>query len=351
MIKGTLMVTNLRVLFVELKRGGNMSIGWGNVTKVEVRAKNLTATANQDTVKHPPKLTVITKSKNENYIFEFLAPNPQLPKVFVHIKRLHSIFQQTTLYREIKLRLPKMVNNGEVVLLGSESGQSQREILHESVNGVFNLSGTGSSSTSAGMIGCLTLTNVRIIWHANHSHDFNLSVPFNQVKEKGIKLRETKFGRVVSITVRSGDSFGFRIDPTDRLNSVSAHMIALFKTFSKSPLYGVYLPKINITIQSTQQSSDEGNDHHKGKSNNNHNNNGGSNKSSPKKATLDKSFDGDNSKDIMDGLLILEQVCILCDYTSLPLLFHNDFLLCRFLVLFVIFFFYCIHISIYTYIL
>jgi len=128
-------------------------------------------------------------------------------------------------------------------------------------------------------------------------------------------------------------------------------MIALFKTFSKSPLYGVYLPKINITIQSTQQSSDEGNDHHKGKSNNNHNNNGGSNKSSPKKATLDKSFDGDNSKDIMDGLLILEQVCILCDYTSLPLLFHNDFLLCRFLVLFVIFFFYCIHISIYTYIL
>lgn len=58
-----------------------------------------------------------------------------------------------------------------------------------------------------------------------------------------IKIRESKFGEVLVIETNGysgGFTLGFRIDPKDRLQTVTKELSSLFRIHSKSPEFGVH---------------------------------------------------------------------------------------------------------------
>lgn len=68
----------------------------------------------------------------------------------------------------------------------------------------------------------LPLSQIRLVWHANLAENFNVSIPYLQIK--AIKVRDSKFGHalVVETTPRSGGYvLGFRVDPYEKLRFVA----------------------------------------------------------------------------------------------------------------------------------
>ena len=80
-------------------------------------------------------------------------------------------------------------------------------------------------------------TNVRVIWFAQLAENFNVSLPWVQVK--CIKVRDSKYGKalVLETTEFSGAYIlGFRVE---NLEDVYTEVTNLFKTYSANPLFGV----------------------------------------------------------------------------------------------------------------
>lgn len=113
-----------------------------------------------------------------------------------------------------------------------------QEQTYSKVNGVWNL------SSEHGNLGTLFITNVRVVWFANLAENFNVSVPYLQMKS--VRVRESKFGKalVIETTERSGSYIlGFRIDPHETLEYARKEIKSLFDVFSRKPVFGVeYVP-------------------------------------------------------------------------------------------------------------
>ena len=113
------------------------------------------------------------------------------------------------------------------------------EEVFSKVSGVWNL------SAEQGNLGTLYITNVRVVWHANLANNFNVSLPYWQIKT--IRARESKFGRALVVETfvqkkhgATGEFIlGFRIDPVEKLEAVTKELLAVHKVFSVSPIFGV----------------------------------------------------------------------------------------------------------------
>ena len=106
--------------------------------------------------------------------------------------------------------------------------------MDNQVPGVWNL------SSDQGNLGTFFITNVRLVWHANLAENFNVSIPYLQMKV--VRVRESKFGLalVVETSQRCGGYIlGFRVDPQDQLQSVFQEVQSLHQIFSKTPMFGV----------------------------------------------------------------------------------------------------------------
>jgi Bardet-Biedl syndrome 5 protein len=102
------------------------------------------------------------------------------------------------------------------------------------VVGVWNL------SSDQGNLGTFFLTNIRVVWFANLASNFNVSLPYMQVKS--FRVRESKFGQtlVLDTFAKSGGYvLGFRIDPIEKLEAVMKEMKSFHSLFSRSPIFGV----------------------------------------------------------------------------------------------------------------
>ena len=126
----------------------------------------------------------------------------------------------------MKLR-GSIVRDNELILLPLEQ-------VYTKISGVWNL------SSDQGNLGTFFLTNVRVVWHANLASNFNVSVPYMQIKQ--IRVRDSKFGRALVIETFSragGYILGFRIDPIDRLDEVIKELKNLHDIFSNNPIFGL----------------------------------------------------------------------------------------------------------------
>ena len=84
------------------------------------------------------------------------------------------------------------------------------------------------------------MTNVRLVWHAQLASNFNVSLPYMQVKS--LRIRDSKFGPalVVETFARSGGYIlGFRIDPKEKLDEAFKEVQSLHQVFATSPIFGV----------------------------------------------------------------------------------------------------------------
>jgi len=87
------------------------------------------------------------------------------------------------------------------------------------------------------------VTNVRLVWFANLAENFNVSIPYLQMKS--IRIRESKFGLalVIETVAQSGGYvLGFRIDPADKLKAVTTEIQRVHQIFSQEPVFGVVIP-------------------------------------------------------------------------------------------------------------
>lgn len=108
------------------------------------------------------------------------------------------------------------------------------EQMYNKVPGVWNL------SSDQGNLGTFFITNVRLVWHANLAENFNVSIPYLQMKV--VRVRESKFGLALVIETSQrcgGYILGFRVDPAEQLQKVFQEVQSLHQVFSATPVFGV----------------------------------------------------------------------------------------------------------------
>lgn len=76
------------------------------------------------------------------------------------------------------------------------------------------------------------MTNVRLVWHAHLANNFNVSLPYLQIKS--LRIRDSKFGfaLVVETFARAGGYIlGFRIDPKEKLEEAYKEILTLHQVY------------------------------------------------------------------------------------------------------------------------
>eukprot|EP00898_Chlorokybus_atmophyticus_P005142 jgi/Chlat1/5629/Chrsp369S05412 len=181
--KGDFLISNLRLIWISQRnRKTNLSIGYNPVLSINVR------TATSRLRGSTQALYVLTKFNGSRFEFIFTNMTKNNPRMFSTIQVL----------------------------------------------GVWNL------SSDQGNLGTFVATNVRLVWFANLAENFNVSIPYLQMKS--IRIRDSKFGPalVIETTARSGGYIlGFRVDPQERMHEVFQEVQSLFQVYSVNPTFGV----------------------------------------------------------------------------------------------------------------
>jgi Bardet-Biedl syndrome 5 protein len=87
-----------------------------------------------------------------------------------------------------------------------------------------------------GNLGTLYITNVRVAWQCKLNDNFNVSIPYLQMKV--VKVRDTKFG--VAMVLEAGNLvLGFKVDPYETLKKIVKEIQSLHQVYSSSPVFGV----------------------------------------------------------------------------------------------------------------
>jgi len=219
--RGSLIVTNLRVMWVSHKNNRtNLSIGFGTCLSINIRkAKSRLRGTTQ-------ALYVMTKFQASRFEFIFTSLVKNSPRLFTTVQAVLRAYETSKLYRDLKLR-GSIIKDMQLILLPHEE-------VYNKVAGVWNL------SSDQGNLGTFFITNIRLVWHANLAQNFNVSIPYMQMKS--IRVRDSKFGRalVVETSPKSGGYvLGFRLDPADKLEEIYKEITSLYQVYSVNPIFGV----------------------------------------------------------------------------------------------------------------
>ncbi len=219
--KGALSCTNLRIIWISHKNARiNLSIGYDSILNTSIRMANSRLRGNSEA------LFVMAKYGGTRFEFIFTSLIKKSPRLFTTVQSVFRAYETSKLYRDLKLR-GAIMKDKDLILLPDE------QIL-DKINGVWNL------SSEQGNLGTFFITNIRVVWFANLAENFNVSIPFLQIKM--ITKRNSKFGvaLVIETTQLSGSYvLGFRVDPEDKLQTVKDEIYKLWKVYSKNPIFGV----------------------------------------------------------------------------------------------------------------
>eukprot|EP01112_Ceratiomyxa_fruticulosa_P009752 TRINITY_DN2556_c0_g2_i1.p1 TRINITY_DN2556_c0_g2~~TRINITY_DN2556_c0_g2_i1.p1 ORF type:complete len:344 (+),score=41.49 TRINITY_DN2556_c0_g2_i1:263-1294(+) len=241
---GSLLVTNLRLIWISTKYPKtNLSIGYNCIVNTSVKLGNTKLKGNTQ------ELKVITKYNSTRFEFIFTYTVTNNANLFTIIQGVHRAYETSKLYRDLKLR-GAITRNKELILLPQEQ-------IYNKVNGVWNL------SSDQGSLGTFFLTNVRLVWHANLAENFNVSIPFLQMKS--IRVRDSKFGLALVIeTMPQSGAYvlGFRIDPSEQLYQTAQEIQNIHQVFSANPIFGVLFtpteePSASLTALKAKSEQDD----------------------------------------------------------------------------------------------
>lgn len=232
--KGALSITNLRIIWCSHKDPKtNLSIGLNCVISMNIRVANSRLRGNTQ------GLYVMTKFNQSRFEFIFTSLVKNSPRLFTTAQAVYRSYETTKLYRDLKLR-GAIIKDKQLIILPEED-------IYNRIDGVWNL------SSDQGNLGTFFITNVRVVWHANLAENFNVSIPYLQIKS--VKVRDSKFGHalVIETSARSGAYIlGFRIDPLEKLQEVFKEIKTLHEVYSQNPMFG-----IKYTIEEKPQSVQE----------------------------------------------------------------------------------------------
>jgi Bardet-Biedl syndrome 5 protein len=221
--RGALIVTNLRIIWQSHKAAHtNLSVGFNTILRMSKKKAQSKMRGKTEA------LVIMTKYEKTRFEFIFTSLVKNSPRLFTTCLSVFKAYETTKMYRDLKLRC-SIVREGELELLPLEN-------VYSKLNGVWNL------SSEQGNLGSFIITNVRIVWHANLAHNFNVSIPYMQIKS--IRLRTSKFGKALVIETSAkmgggGYILGFRVDPPEKLNEVLQECQSLHHVHSNEPVFGV----------------------------------------------------------------------------------------------------------------
>lgn len=221
--RGSLLITNLRLIWQSQRSSRtNLSIGYSTILSIKIRTAKNRLRGNRQA------LYIMTKFNKNSFEFIFTSLVDEKPnsKMFLTVQSIFRSYDTTRLYRDLKLR-GAITRDKDLILLPHEQ-------VYSKIQGVWNL------SSDQGNLGTFFITNVRLVWHANLAENFNVSIPYLQMKS--VRVRDSKFGSalVIETSSRSGGYvLGFRVDPPDRLKGIYKEIQSLHQVFSVSPIFGV----------------------------------------------------------------------------------------------------------------
>eukprot|EP01059_Diplonema_ambulator_P004064 TRINITY_DN13750_c0_g1_i2.p1 TRINITY_DN13750_c0_g1~~TRINITY_DN13750_c0_g1_i2.p1 ORF type:complete len:345 (+),score=67.84 TRINITY_DN13750_c0_g1_i2:50-1084(+) len=219
--KGQLTVTNLRLIWCCSKNYKiNLSIGYNCIISITIHTAN-------SRIRGPTQaLYVLTKFNSSRFEFIFTNLVKGSPRHFTTVQAVHRAYETSKLYRDLKLR-GAIIRDKELLLLPQED-------IVTKTSGVWNL------SSDQGNLGTFYISNVRVVWFANLAENFNVSIPYLQIKS--VRIRDSKFGPafVIETTHQSGAYvLGFRVDPPEKLQEIYKEVSSLHKVYSANPIFGV----------------------------------------------------------------------------------------------------------------
>mmetsp|Transcript_5175 Transcript_5175/g.7215 ORF Transcript_5175/g.7215 Transcript_5175/m.7215 type:complete len:344 (-) Transcript_5175:92-1123(-) len=219
--RGIFIVTNLRLIWTSARSARtNLSIGFNCVASVNIRQVNSKLRGNTQA------LFVMTRFNSTRFEFIFTSLVKNSPRLFTTVQAVFKSYETTKLYRDLKLR-GAIIRDKELVMLPHEQ-------VYEKISGIWNL------SSDQGNLGTFIITNVRTVWFALLAENFNVSIPYLQMKS--INVRNSKFGQalVIETTASSGGYIlGFRADPVEHLEEVYTQISNLWRVFSATPIFGI----------------------------------------------------------------------------------------------------------------
>jgi len=137
------------------------------------------------------------------------------PNLFHSFQSVIRSYETTKLYRDLKLRCA-IIQDKQLQLLPNEK-------VFTKYQGVWNL------SAEQGNLGTFIITDVRVVWYAQLSDNFNVSLPWVQVK--CVRVRDSKYGTALVLETSDfsgGYVLGFRVE---QLDEAYTEICSLFKTF------------------------------------------------------------------------------------------------------------------------
>jgi len=220
--KGVFIVTNLRMIWYSHKnQRTNLSIGYNCIKDLSIRNASSLLRGNTQA------LFVMGKFENNKYEFVFTNCVKNTPRLFTTVQAVFRAYETTRLYRDLRLR-GAIIRDGELKLLPNEQ-------IYTKTGGVWNL------SHNQGHLGTLYTTNIRVVWHANLAPNFNVSIPYLQLRSVGIR-DSPRFGVALVLNTSKetgGYVLGFRIDPPEKLKPIATEIEQLHQLFTAQPNFGV----------------------------------------------------------------------------------------------------------------
>jgi len=213
-----LLITNLRLIwFSDTNQRVNLSVGFDCILNTEIKETNSAIKGNA------LALYLRTRFQTSRYEFIFTSLVKNSPRLFTSFQAVIRSYETTKLYRDLKLRCA-IIQDKSLIMLPSEQ-------IFTKYNGVWNL------SAEQGNLGTFFITNIRLVWFANLSENFNVSLPWVQVK--CIRIRESKYGTALVLETSEfsgGYVLGFKVE---KIEEVFTEVSQLFKTYIAQPMFGV----------------------------------------------------------------------------------------------------------------
>ena len=220
--RGRMTLTNLRVMwqcYKHYKR--NISIGLDCISSVSIKK----ATSKTKGTTRALFLNVRYRNSTLRFILTSLVKSN--PNIFSFVSKVRASYQTSGLFRDLKLR-GAFVHDEELVRLPNEE-------VYSHITGVWSL------ANGKGSLGSLFVTNVRIVWYSSTTDHINASVPYLQISK--IMLRDSeRHGSIMVMVLKQrarGLTFGFKIDPVEKLPDLFSEITSMYKIIKKTPNFGV----------------------------------------------------------------------------------------------------------------
>ncbi|KAL9642305.1 hypothetical protein ABK040_007303 [Willaertia magna] len=257
---GILTLTNLRIIWYKKENiYQNISIGLKTIKKIKKKLNhyNITKRGNN---KYQQNKTIFIYCKYDKSNFQFEFTNHKGfggEPLFHFIEYFTKIYHETCIFRDLIIKGRDLIiidkdgnnnhcniNNCKIKLLDGE------EILEEHA-GFFSI------TNLKGILGTITVTNLRICWHGSTLTALNISIPFLVVSKINIGKSKNYGGIIfvieVNMNTKQSYSFGFYCNDENKVILVYKIIQSMYKHSKTKPNYGI--PTLDELLTSSTENN------------------------------------------------------------------------------------------------